>query len=261
MLGSDTDFGCKRLFPDSVGVVFDILRCRFAALVTIKRKVQIRGLQQPGDGDILATLSDKGRNHRAHVYFDDKAADYEQASERFPWNMLRRSELAAVDSLLGDVAGKSVLELGCGSGFYTSVLAMRDIASITAVDLSENMLSNIPNSDGPVITPVVADAQNYRDGGQYDMVFSAGLLEFVDSPAAVLETAHLHVEPDGRLLLLVPGQSIGGMIYKLFHRMNGLRINLFSKQRLTELAAETGWRISGRRTGGLCAVILNLEPA
>lgn len=39
-------------------------------------------------------------------------------------------------NLLGDLAGKSILDLACGEGFYTRLLKKQGVASIVGVDLS-----------------------------------------------------------------------------------------------------------------------------
>jgi len=52
-------------------------------------------------------------------YFSGRASDYQARSTRFPWAWIRARELTAVRSLLGNVAGLDVLELGAGAGFYT----------------------------------------------------------------------------------------------------------------------------------------------
>ena len=42
--------------------------------------------------------------------------------------------------LLGDVRGKTVLDLACGDGFYTRLLRQAGAAEVTGVDVSEGMI-------------------------------------------------------------------------------------------------------------------------
>lgn len=48
--------------------------------------------------------------------------------------------LAAVNELLGDVAGKHILDAGCGDGFFSSELAQKG-ALVTAIDGSDVILN------------------------------------------------------------------------------------------------------------------------
>src|SRR5215510_3846976 len=73
-------------------------------------------------------------------YFASKASGYRSRSARIPWLWLRTRELRAVRSLLGDIAGADVLELGAGVGFYTEELIRRGARHIWAVDMSAAML-------------------------------------------------------------------------------------------------------------------------
>ncbi len=50
-------------------------------------------------------------------------------------------EKPIIDRLIGDVAGKDVLELGCGDGSYGKELLDKGARSYTGIDGSENMIT------------------------------------------------------------------------------------------------------------------------
>ncbi len=160
-------------------------------------------------------------------YFDARAQGYQRASGRWPWSAFRRSEAAALTRLLGPVAGEEVLELGCGSGFYTRLLLENGASRVVAVDASSAMLATLPQ--GPVVK-LQADVAELNLDRRFPLVLSAGLLEFVTDVTAALQRAVAHLEPGGRLVLLVPRSCVAGAIYRRYHRRHGIAVTLFDEQ-------------------------------
>jgi 2-polyprenyl-3-methyl-5-hydroxy-6-metoxy-1,4-benzoquinol methylase len=74
--------------------------------------------------------------------YDDPTffADYAQL-EQFGTGWTRAFEYPSFRSLLPDVAGRRVLDLGCGAGQLARHLAERGAAEVIGVDLSEKMLA------------------------------------------------------------------------------------------------------------------------
>jgi SAM-dependent methyltransferase len=142
---------------------------------------------------------------------------------------------------LGDVAGADVLELGAGSGFYTRELLRGGAHHVWAVDVSAAMLASLPK--GP-ITAVHGDAATVRLGRRFPVLLSAGMLEFVPDPAAVLANAANHAEEAARFIVLVPRSNLAGSMYRRFHRSHGLSIHLFDRAWFETTAPQTGWSIS-----------------
>ena len=103
--------------------------------------------------------------------------------------------------LLGDVRGKRVLELGCGSAPCTAWLHNRG-AHALGLDISHGMLSRAPSG----IPLVQADALvlPFADNS-FDVVFSAfGALPFIGNLDAALADAARVLRPAGRFVAAVP---------------------------------------------------------
>lgn len=173
-------------------------------------------------------------------YFSSVASRYQQASTSRVWRMLRQREAKALMSMLGSVANQEVLELGCGAGYYTRLLLQDGASNVVAVDLSAAMLEQLPKRN---VTAIQADATQVDPGRQFDVLLSAGMLEFVPDPAAALANAARHAHPGARFAILLPKQNLPGRLYRRFHKKNGINIGLFDRQRLRSLAGETGWRL------------------
>ncbi len=103
--------------------------------------------------------------------------------------------------LLGDVAGRDVLEVGCGAGQCARWLTTQGARAV-GVDLSARQLQHsrrIDDETGARVPAVCATATSlpFADGS-FDVVFSAfGALQFVyDASAAVTEAARV-LRPGG----------------------------------------------------------------
>src|SRR5437870_2253709 len=116
-------------------------------------------------------------------YFSEQASEYQAKSMRWPWSWLRAREANAIWSLLGDVRGRDVLELGVGAGFYTRALIERGSRRVWAVDISQAMLDTLPA--GPLV-PVLGAGDIVCLNRRFSALISAGMLEFTDDPVSVL---------------------------------------------------------------------------
>jgi ubiquinone/menaquinone biosynthesis C-methylase UbiE len=171
-------------------------------------------------------------------WFEGQAEAYD-AWDRGPFAGVREREVRAVTDAVGDVAGAEVLELGCGSGRFTRRLLAAGASRVTAVDLSASMLAQLPQDR---VTTVQGDAGVVDVGRTFDHVLSAGMLEFVPDVGAVLANAARHTAIGGRLVLLVPRQSLLGQGYRLWHRGHGVVVRLFGRE-IGGLVEAAGFRV------------------
>lgn len=178
------------------------------------------------------------KESRAKTYFDGQARDYDQASTRWPWSMIREWEAKGLMPLLGPVEDKPVLELGSGAGFYTRRLIGLGAKHVWAVDISRHMLEMLPREK---VTPLLGDAATIDPGRKFDLLFSAGMLEFAPDPKAVFKNAARLANKGAVLAVHLPGNGFAARCYARFHKGHGVEINLFSRGGLEELALDTGW--------------------
>ena len=177
---------------------------------------------------------------KAKTYFDEQAKGYDQASARWPWSMIREWEARNLMQLLGSVGGKSVLELGSGTGFYTRRLLELGAKHVWAVDISPRMLEMLPREN---VTPLLGDAATVDPGRKFDLLFSAGMLEFAPDPPAVLKNEARLANKGAKLVMHLPGNGLAARCYAQFHKRHGVKINLFSRYGLTEVARRVGWNV------------------
>lgn len=174
-------------------------------------------------------------------YFDKVATGYQQSSQNPIWGGVRRREQRAFMGLVGDVRGRDVMELGCGAGFYTRLLLSEGASHVHAIDFSQKMLDELP-TDG--VTPIHGDAAAVDPGRKFAIMVSAGMLEFVPDPVAVLRNAARFADAGATLTILYPTNGLLGRAYRRFHKGHGFAIRLFDERIVRDMAGRTGWTVA-----------------
>ncbi|MFZ0323773.1 MAG: class I SAM-dependent methyltransferase [Actinomycetes bacterium] len=133
----------------------------------------------------------------------DRAARHSWASEEVRWGLFGRAEGEL--QVLGDVAGRDVVELACGTAYFSAWLA-RLGARVVAVDLTEAQLRTarrLQRELGPTFPLVQADAEHVPlHSGRFDLVVSEhGAGAWCEPNRWVAEAARL-LRPGGRLVFL-----------------------------------------------------------
>jgi malonyl-CoA O-methyltransferase len=129
--------------------------------------------------------------------FDESAAD----EEHFPTTIDPRIyHVQLILEYFGNLAGKRVLDVGCGKGRFARVLAERyPQAHITGTDISEAMLAFARAPIAPVSATMTA--LPFRDFA-FDAVYATESLEHaVDIERAVSEMCRV-LKPGGRLVII-----------------------------------------------------------
>lgn len=152
---------------------------------------------------------------------------------------MRRSEASAVLRVMGDVEGRSFIDLGAGSGYYTRIFQALGAVDIVAVDMSEEMLAEMPSA----VRVHVADIMTIDLNEKFERILCAGALEFVTTPGNVFKAARSLATDDSRMVVLAPNANPLGYLYKFFHGFHGLALNLFRPDVLRQTAERAGWHV------------------
>lgn len=128
---------------------------------------------------------------------------YTTAGDSFSDNI----ERPAIETLVGNIDGKRVLDLGCGSGPYSLWFAERN-AKVTGLDLSQTMISlasERARERGVQADFRVADIRDTLSFGsaEFDLVFTATALHYVENLQATMREVARVLNPPGRLVASV----------------------------------------------------------
>jgi SAM-dependent methyltransferase len=105
-------------------------------------------------------------------------------------------------SLLGDVAGKRVLDAACGPGLYAAELIRRG-ADVVGFDQSPRMVEICREraSRGDFRVHDLADPIDWLPGSSVDLVLFALALEYLDDRLEALRELRRVLRPDGALVV------------------------------------------------------------
>ncbi len=137
------------------------------------------------------------------AYYDTIAEQYKKSKE-LP--KCRHIDEYTYFSLVGDLAGKSLLDLGCGAGVYTRKFKQQGAASVVGVDVSKQMieLAKREEASEPLgIEYIVADVCELDKIGSFDLVVASYLLNCAQTKEQLLKMCQIiyaNLKPGGRFV-------------------------------------------------------------
>ena len=147
--------------------------------------------------------------------FDGYADKYDE------WFMknenLFTSELKLFKKVLGDISGKKLLSVGCGSGLFESYI---DSSNIEGIEPSEDMGKIAEKRGVNVIKYGLIEDVDLPDS-KYDIIYFNGSSSYMEDLAPVYGKCLRALKEGGKLILLdVPKESAFGFMYLLGKSLN-----------------------------------------
>ena len=177
----------------------------------------------------IRAVEDDGRPVTGANDYDGFAEAYTVATEK---NLLNGYYVRpAIVNLAGDVAGRRVLDVGCGSGPISAMLRDRG-ATVAGFDSSAKMVELARKRLGPDADLRVADLGGplpYPDGA-FDDVIAALVLHYLEDWTGPLAELRRVLRPGGRLIAAVDHP----LVIELMHRAQGDKPSYFQTRRRTE---------------------------
>jgi 2-polyprenyl-3-methyl-5-hydroxy-6-metoxy-1,4-benzoquinol methylase len=149
----------------------------------------------------------------------------------------------------GDVRGKAVLDVGCGSGVYAADFARRGARRVVGVDFSANMLAL---AEHEAAAQGVADRCEFRredfmasaTDESFDISVAMGVFDYLPEPVPFLrKMASL---TSARVIVSFPGHSVvRERLRTLRYRLSGKgSVFFYERADVERIAAEAGLRRS-----------------
>lgn len=170
------------------------------------------------------------------AFFDQLGANYDQlAFEGAGLAALSAQELSVVTGALGEGRGRSVLDVGAGTGRFSTRLAAAGW-QITALDAAAEMLSVVKERvPGAVTVQGRLGERLPFDDGQFDALVAMRVIKYVRDTASVVRELARVVAPGGRLVFdLSNGHSLARLGYRAG------TIGFVTPRRLAALLADAG---------------------
>ena len=106
-------------------------------------------------------------------------------------------------SLLDNVKGKDVIDMGCGSGVYAEWLIKQSVNRLTCVDVSEQMISLIKKNLGTKVNAYKQDISfglPYENNNSADVILSPLVLHYIENLKPVFESVYRVLKPGGYMV-------------------------------------------------------------
>jgi cyclopropane fatty-acyl-phospholipid synthase-like methyltransferase len=209
-------------------------------------------------------------------YWNREAAAFEQIySHRKPWlwNLLDRvfrkdmfERFAFALRHCEPIAGRTFLDVGCGSGLYSIELARRGAAKVVGIDVAERMLDLCRQSarrEGLAdrCSFEHADLLAYTPQSPFDVTIGIGLFDYIRDPLPVLRKMR-EVTKDKAILSFPRLWTWRAPVRKVRLLLRGCGVYFYSAKTMRELIEQAGFRSCRiTKVGKLhCVVALSKSP-
>lgn len=177
-------------------------------------------------------------------YFESRSRDYLQRCQSGLWRHVKQTEFTAVMGLLEPRPGQSLMDVGCGPGFYAIPLEVDFGVRVLGVDSSPGMLRSLREAG---VRTHFSPIEELQLDERFDLILMAGVLEFVANPDLAFEKAKDHLRAGGKLVVLFPRACLVGQIYRGFHELQGCPTFIRELRHYDKCAADRGFKIEVAR--------------
>ncbi|MEC3974004.1 class I SAM-dependent methyltransferase [Amycolatopsis sp. H20-H5] len=141
----------------------------------------------------------------------DSIADVYEQVKRIPIGL---AETTTLVSALPDLNGKSVLDVGCGAGYYPRLFRSAGARRVAGVDAAQEMIAHaqrVEERDPIGISYELYDAAELPVMGAFDVVTAIWLLGYApgaDALDAMVTRLAANLVPGGELVVLFPNPDV-----------------------------------------------------
>lgn len=139
---------------------------------------------------------------RAELFYNTFADEFDSKMNKY--DLQRRLDIVFHELLPYDIAGKRLLDAGCGTGYF-SKLASEKGAIVTSLDIGEKLLEKVAEKcNTERVVGSVFDIQ-FEDN-YFDLIISSEVIEHTENPYWAIREFYRVLKLDGILALTVPNR-------------------------------------------------------
>jgi 2-polyprenyl-3-methyl-5-hydroxy-6-metoxy-1,4-benzoquinol methylase len=142
------------------------------------------------------------RPSKAELFYDEFADEFDRRMNRY--DLQRRLDIVFNDLLPQSIAGKKLLDAGCGTGHFSRVAAERG-AVVTSMDIGERLLEKVAGKcNTERVSGSVLDMK--FENNYFDLIISSEVIEHTENPYGAIREFYRVLKPGGILSLTVPNR-------------------------------------------------------
>lgn len=152
------------------------------------------------------------------------------------------SDKHKLEILESNLKGKTVLDLGCGSGEILA--ALPDKYDRMGVDISKEGIA-LAREGHPGIDFRVMDVEKETIGRRFDNIIALDVFEHLADPEKAIEKVTGMMNSQGRLIMSVPNNHrlAGKLVIPVMNMLDATHINTLKREQWNTLLRKHGWKI------------------
>ncbi|WP_373981429.1 bifunctional 2-polyprenyl-6-hydroxyphenol methylase/3-demethylubiquinol 3-O-methyltransferase UbiG [Achromobacter sp. JD417] len=153
---------------------------------------------------------------------------WDPESEFKPLHAINPLRLEWIQECAGSLAGRKVLDVGCGGGILSEAMA-RSGAEVTGIDLAEKSLKiarlhGLESGVKVEYRKVPVEELAAEQPGQYDVVTCMEMLEHVPDPASIVRACSTLVKPGGWVFFSTLNRNTKSFVFAIIGAEYVLRL-------------------------------------
>ena len=155
------------------------------------------------------------------IYYNNPK-NYNWFRQSGPFSYILKKEMNSVKLILDSIEYKSILDVGCGTGIYTSIIPKDKF--YMGIDPDIEMYQFCLSKK---IKCYNASIENFIAEDKFDVVLFSGSFEFIENKFSAINKCGKILNKNGKIIIITPRRCMIGYIYAIFHNIIGNNVELY----------------------------------
>lgn len=186
-------------------------------------------------------------NQNNSWYVGDQLAWAELPYIKPIYNMRKKFLAKIISQLQESKPSISILDYGCGDGYWSSILSMVDNAEVTGVDYNELRIERA-KKNAPKANFLNEDICLFaeKNNKKFDLIWFSQVIEHIEDDEKILKQLYNILSPDG--FLIVGTTNEGNLLYNLYQKKTNYRkdsdhVHFYTLGEITSKINKAGFKI------------------
>lgn len=155
------------------------------------------------------------------IYYNNPK-NYNWFRQSGPFSYILKKEMNSVKLILDSIEYKSILDVGCGTGIYTSIIPKDKfyMGIDPDIEMYQFCLSKKIKCYNAIIENFIAE-------DKFDVVLFSGSFEFIENKFSAINKCAKILNKNGKIIIITPRRCMIGYIYAIFHNIIGNNVELY----------------------------------